>query len=279
MLLRLSEIFISLLIINISEGVLPSITGSSFTKNKYCDSHVILAYNNVGPLMCVSDCMMYKECNAVNFNRQKLECELLAVSFPGDIITDMDGSYYTEIGGWKKDKDECNPNPCEVGQQCIPAMYHNHICLEFDAPCDVNPCYNNGVCRNKVNDYRCICPEGYYGYHCECGSRVFTSSTGSFSSPNYPHPYTNNLYCTYLIRVQSGQRINLAFTSIITEDKYDYLQVFDGSRVSDRRLLNFSGSIDNASIIQSTGNVILVLFTTDGSITKRGFTATYTSHS
>ncbi|CAG2189863.1 CUBN [Mytilus edulis] len=141
--------------------------------------------------------------------------------------------------------------------------------VNTDAPCDVNPCYNNGVCRNKVNDYRCICPEGYYGYHCECGSRVFTSSTGSFSSPNYPHPYTNNLYCTYLIRVQSGQRINLAFTSIITEDKYDYLQVFDGSRVSDRRLLNFSGSIDNASIIQSTGNVILVLFTTDGSITER----------
>ncbi|CAG2248408.1 unnamed protein product [Mytilus edulis] len=169
MFLRVCKIFISLLIINISEGIRLNITGSSFTKNKYSDSHVILAYNNVGPLMCVSDCMLYKECNAVNFNRNKLECELLAVSYPGDSITDMDGSYYTEIGGWKKDKDECTPNPCEVGQQCIPAMYNNHICLEFEAPCDVNPClYNNGVCRNKVNDYRCICPTGYYGDHCEC---------------------------------------------------------------------------------------------------------------
>ncbi|VDI29743.1 Hypothetical predicted protein [Mytilus galloprovincialis] len=166
MLLKLSEIFISLLIINPKEGVLQNITGSSFTKNKYSDSHVILAYNNVGPLMCVSDCMMYKECNAVNFNRQNLECELLTVSYPGDNISDMNGSSYTEIGGWKMDRDICTPNPCEVGQKCIRARDNHPFCLKFDAPCDVNPCYNNGVCRNKVK-YRCICPDGYSGDHCE----------------------------------------------------------------------------------------------------------------
>ncbi|XP_076089065.1 fibropellin-3-like [Mytilus galloprovincialis] len=166
MLLKISEIFISLLIINTNEGVLQSITGSSFTKNKYSDSHVILAFNNVGPLMCVSDCMLYKKCNAVNFNRQKLECELLAVSYPGDNIIDRNGSSYTEIGGWKMDRDICTPNPCKVGQKCTRARDNHPICLKFDAPCDVNPCVN-GVCRNKVNDYRCICPDGYFGDHCE----------------------------------------------------------------------------------------------------------------
>lgn len=167
MLVKFSEFFISLLIINTSEGIRLNITGNSFTKNKYSDSHVILAYNNVGPLMCISDCMLYKECNAVNFNRHKLECELLTVSYPGDNSVHMDGAYFTELGGWKKDKDGCTPNPCEVGQKCIPAMYNHPICLEFDTPCDVNPCLNNGVCRNKVNDYRCICPDGYSGDHCE----------------------------------------------------------------------------------------------------------------
>ncbi|CAG2233103.1 unnamed protein product [Mytilus edulis] len=99
-------------------------------------------------------------------DKQKLECELLAVSYPGDNIIDRNGSSYTEIGGWKMDRDICTPNPCEVGQKCIRARDNHPICLKFDAPCDVNPCVN-GVCRNKVNDYRCICPDGYFGDHCE----------------------------------------------------------------------------------------------------------------
>ncbi|XP_052080851.1 fibropellin-3-like isoform X2 [Mytilus californianus] len=167
MLVHFSKIFISMLIISTIEGISFNITGSSFTKNKYSDSHVILAFDKVGPLMCVSYCMMYKGCNAVNFNRIHLECELLAVSFPGDNIIDMEGLFYTDMGGWKKDKDRCTPNPCKDGQKCISAINNKYICLPFDAPCDVSPCLNNGICRNIVNDYRCMCPNGYYGDQCE----------------------------------------------------------------------------------------------------------------
>lgn len=96
------EILISMLLIRTSEGISLNVTGSSFTKNIYSNSHVILAFDHVGPLMCVGDCMLYKGCNAVNFNIIHLECELLTVSLSGDIIIDMDNSLYTDIGGWTR---------------------------------------------------------------------------------------------------------------------------------------------------------------------------------
>ncbi|CAG2201056.1 unnamed protein product [Mytilus edulis] len=261
--------------------------------------------------MCVSDCFVYKGCNAVNYNRIRLDCELLSVSFPGDNITDMEGSFYTDIVGWKIDKDQCTPNPCEVGKKCIPAMYNNHICLSFDTPCDANPCLNNGVCRNKVNGYICTCPNGYHGDHCEnkpcdvypcqnngactnivngytchcpenydsdnCGwtFRYLTGSSGKLNSPNYPGNYATDLKFRYVINVQAGHIIILTFSRIDTEDNFDYVQVFNGANTSYQRLMHFSGSRSSYTV-QSTSNTMLVVFTSDSSNTGYGFTATYT---
>ncbi|XP_071148137.1 cubilin homolog [Mytilus edulis] len=303
-----SEFSILMLVFRIIEGISLNVTGSSFTKNKYSDSHVILAFDKVGPLMCVSDCFVYKGCNAVNYNRIRLDCELLSVSFPGDNITDMEGSFYTDIVGWKMDKEQCTPNPCEVGEKCISAMYNNHICLSFDAPCDVHPCLHNGVCRNMVKSYKCICPHGYHGndcentpcdvhpclnngvcrnmasgYKCNCqeghnGDNCEYSS-GIISSPNYPGNYENNQEYKYLIREQVGQRITLTFSKIDTEECCDFVQVFAGSTISDSPLRKFSGSSNSSSTVRSTGNNMIVLFTSDHSVTGSGFYATYYSHS
>ncbi|CAC5355809.1 unnamed protein product [Mytilus coruscus] len=162
--------------------------------------------------------------------------------------------------------------------RCIcPDGYHGDHCE--NKPCDVNPCRNNGICRNMFSGYKCICAGGYDGDNCEWNYRYFTDTSGILSSPNYPGNYTNNLRYKYFIRLQAGQSITPTFSRIITEKCCDHVQVFEGSTISDPPLLKLSGSSYSSTTVQSTSNNMLVVFTSDGSIIDRGFTATYSSHS
>lgn len=95
------QIFIAVLILGTIEGIRQNISNGTFIENKYSNSRVIVAFDNVGQLMCIKDCLLHKGCTAVNFNRSQLECELLDY-IHGDSITDNNGSFYTEINGWKK---------------------------------------------------------------------------------------------------------------------------------------------------------------------------------
>ena len=36
--------------------------------------------------------------------------------------------------------------------------------------CDSNPCRNGATCADDVNQYSCICVDGYSGTHCETGN-------------------------------------------------------------------------------------------------------------
>lgn len=61
-----------------------------------------------------------------------------------------------------------------------------------------------------------------------CGGTLSTS-TGSFSSPNYPLPYHPNAECYWHIKVSGGSRIHLEFVDFHLESssscQFDYLAV------------------------------------------------------
>lgn len=46
--------------------------------------------------------------------------------------------------------------------------WHGELCeIAVQNQCTHEPCENNATCIGTVDDYRCICPPGYTGHHCE----------------------------------------------------------------------------------------------------------------
>ena len=64
----------------------------------------------------------------------------------------------------------------------------------------------------------------------DCGG-LFTTSTGTILSPNYPHDYDHNDDCGYLIRVDVNHAIEFQFLDFDVEPhnncSYDYVAVSD----------------------------------------------------
>ncbi|XP_035667019.1 plasminogen-like [Branchiostoma floridae] len=62
---------------------------------------------------------------------------------------------------------------------------------------------------------------------CVCES--LTTDTGTFTSPNYPDNYPENLNCRYEISVTPPKVIRLTFTYFELEDPFDWVYVYDGN--------------------------------------------------
>uniref|UniRef100_Q8CIZ5-4 Isoform 2 of Scavenger receptor cysteine-rich domain-containing protein DMBT1 n=1 Tax=Rattus norvegicus TaxID=10116 RepID=Q8CIZ5-4 len=109
-----------------------------------------------------------------------------------------------------------------------------------------------------------------------CGG-FLTGLSGQFSSPYYPGSYPNNARCLWNIEVPNNYRVTVVFRDVQLEGgcNYDYIEIFDGphhsspliARVCDGAMGSFT----------STSNFMSVRFTTDHSVTRRGFRADYYS--
>nr|XP_026695402.1 tolloid-like protein 1 isoform X2 [Ciona intestinalis] len=104
-----------------------------------------------------------------------------------------------------------------------------------------------------------------------CGfNAVATSTSQPITSPNYPNNYPNNVDCTWTITASDGMRVQLNLIRFSTERSYDYLTIS-----SDGTQLARNSGIYSNRIYTSIGNTLTLRFTSDRSVTKTGFNATF----
>ena len=49
------------------------------------------------------------------------------------------------------------------------SFFLTQFILYLEITCEMNPCENQGICKQNANNYTCLCPEGLSGINCELG--------------------------------------------------------------------------------------------------------------
>ena len=109
------------------------------------------------------------------------------------------------------------------------------------------------------------------------GTTTLTAPSGTFSDGSGNSDYTNRSNCRWLIQPSGATWIELSFTSFTTESGYDFVRVYDGATTTAPLLGSYSGS-NIPPVLRSSGGSLLVVFTSDSSVTRAGWSASYTSN-
>ena len=107
-----------------------------------------------------------------------------------------------------------------------------------------------------------------------CGG-VFNQPSAYFSSPGYPNNYPNNAHCTYNIEVPMDMQIVLTIHPYDLETNFDKLELRQMVSGSDNIVGILTGNENVERRFTSAENKFTLLFTSDGSVTRRGFRASY----
>ncbi|KAG8123781.1 hypothetical protein E2320_019192 [Naja naja] len=106
-------------------------------------------------------------------------------------------------------------------------------------------------------------------------SRMLRVSYGIFTSPCFPNNYPNNQACKWTIRAPSGYIIQITFVDFDIEEAsgctYDHINLDTGDKRD-----SYCGMTAKGLSFNSSRNEMIVSFTSDFSIQKKGFNATYT---
>ncbi|KAG7527098.1 cubilin [Solea senegalensis] len=123
--------------------------------------------------------------------------------------------------------------------------------------------------------------EAAYGSALEDCGDTLTSPSGTITSPGHPTSYPHGANCTWYISALPGNLVRLSFDSFNLEYhdncNYDYVEVYDNGTVqTGTKIGRYCGRSVPPSIT-STDNLLTLLFVTDSSLAKEGFSASYVS--
>ncbi|CAC5422594.1 unnamed protein product [Mytilus coruscus] len=235
------------------------------------NSRIILTRDNIGPKMCIRECLRIKNCNGINFHKDILKCELLSDSNLKSQLVSTPGYSYSDISDWKMEADSCWPNnPCQEKTRCIPSKSNDHVCLMY--------------VLSKETFLESISSPGFPDRYEHNLDTTWTIEVGTaslqnletflenISSPGFPDRYEHNLDTTWTIEVGIGISVALRFTYFDLEFSYDFVKVYECGVNADTLLGSFTGQ-ELPPEVRSTGNCIRIIMKTDNGINNIGFSA------
>ncbi|NXM66795.1 CUZD1 protein, partial [Serilophus lunatus] len=111
-----------------------------------------------------------------------------------------------------------------------------------------------------------------------CGGQL-TGPNGTFSSPNYPAPYSEFTFCVWHIQTPKNSKINLQFQDFFLEldrnCQLDFTAVYDGPSTTTGLIGKVCGRAQPT--FESSSNAMTVVLSTDHASSYRGFSAQYSS--
>ncbi|KAG9511404.1 Tolloid-like protein 1, partial [Fragariocoptes setiger] len=103
-------------------------------------------------------------------------------------------------------------------------------------------------------------------------------NTTIIQSPGYPDHHRSNMDCVWRVQVDESYQIVLKFDAFDLEShescSYDYLEVRDGHSLNDSALLGKFCGQKLPDLIVSTGDKLLIRFSTDAEVNRAGFSLT-----
>ncbi|XP_072154980.1 uncharacterized protein uif isoform X2 [Bemisia tabaci] len=157
----------------------------------------------------------------------------------------------------------------------LPFLCRANACPTGSFHCSNGGCINSAFRCDKYDD----CGDWSDELDCPSNCHFYMASSGDVvESPNYPHKYDSLANCKWTLEGPQGHNILLQFQEFETEKSFDTVQILVGGRTEDKsvNLATLSGKQDLSNkLFVSASNFMIIKFSTDGSVEKKGFRASW----